>query len=222
MDQDKVIERIRKLLALSTSSNEFEAAEAAAKAQELLLKYNLSMATVDVPETDAVDRVNWLCPDQTWQQVLVNGIATTNLCQVVRYDSKSKLAIFGSMSNVEVVEYLYSYLAAAIDRLCQDKCKGQGVAYKNAWRQGAIHTVCQKLREGIEQFKAASPQSMALILVKDKAVIDRCNIDFPYLTKVGKATVSNTAGYYQGRADGQGIAIRQGLRTNAVGQHLLR
>src|SRR5262245_61768133 len=45
-EQSAVIDRIKKLLALSTSSNEAEAALAAARAQELLQKHNLTMGVV--------------------------------------------------------------------------------------------------------------------------------------------------------------------------------
>ena len=45
-----IIERVRKLLALSRSDNPHEAASAAAKAQALLSEYNLSMS--DIPAED--------------------------------------------------------------------------------------------------------------------------------------------------------------------------
>jgi hypothetical protein len=46
----RIIDRIRKLLSLAKSDNEHEAANAAAKAQELLSQYNLSMS--DIPTDD--------------------------------------------------------------------------------------------------------------------------------------------------------------------------
>jgi hypothetical protein len=50
MGHERIIERIRKLLSLAKSDNEHEAANAAAKAQELLSQYNLSMS--DIPAGD--------------------------------------------------------------------------------------------------------------------------------------------------------------------------
>jgi len=50
---DRIHERVRKLLALSRSSNEHEAEAAALKAQELLQKYHLDRA--DVEEEDLRD-----------------------------------------------------------------------------------------------------------------------------------------------------------------------
>ena len=51
MDHERIIEKVRKLLALSQSDNEHEAAAAAAKAQALLSEYNLSMSDVPAEET---------------------------------------------------------------------------------------------------------------------------------------------------------------------------
>ena len=42
--REKLLEKIRQLLALATSSNEFEAAAAAAKASELLMKHRIDMS----------------------------------------------------------------------------------------------------------------------------------------------------------------------------------
>ena len=43
MDQDRIIERIRKLLRLSQSANPHEAALAAERVQQMLSEYNLTM-----------------------------------------------------------------------------------------------------------------------------------------------------------------------------------
>lgn len=47
MNRDDVIEKVQKLLSLASSPNEHEAAVAAAKAHELLTRYNLSIEDVD-------------------------------------------------------------------------------------------------------------------------------------------------------------------------------
>src|SRR5579884_2145941 len=47
---ETIIEKIQKLLALSTSSNEHEAALALAKAQNMLLQYNLSLEEVSAKQ----------------------------------------------------------------------------------------------------------------------------------------------------------------------------
>ena len=51
MTKEEVLSKVRKLFELSNSPNENEAALAAAKARELLARYNLSIA--DLPTNDA-------------------------------------------------------------------------------------------------------------------------------------------------------------------------
>ena len=46
VEDEKVLEKIRRLFELAKSSNEHESAAAAAKAQELLQKYNLSISQI--------------------------------------------------------------------------------------------------------------------------------------------------------------------------------
>jgi len=53
MTRERVIERVRKLLALSNSSNEHEAALAAAHAQRLLAEHNLAISELEMREEGA-------------------------------------------------------------------------------------------------------------------------------------------------------------------------
>ena len=46
LELEKIADKIRKLFALSQSSNEAEASAAAAKAQEMLTRHNLSIASL--------------------------------------------------------------------------------------------------------------------------------------------------------------------------------
>ena len=59
MDQDRIIERIRKLLRLSQSANPHEAALAAERVQQMLSEYNLTMDSIGCDaETTSTRQVN--------------------------------------------------------------------------------------------------------------------------------------------------------------------
>lgn len=73
----KLVERIKKLLALSESSNENEAAIAAQKAQELLVLHNLELS--DLSESDnEIKEVNIEESSKisNWKLSLADGVAT--------------------------------------------------------------------------------------------------------------------------------------------------
>ena len=59
MDQDRIIERIRKLLRLSESANPYEAALAAERVQQMLSEYNFTMDSIGCDaETTSARQVN--------------------------------------------------------------------------------------------------------------------------------------------------------------------
>lgn len=231
---DKILERIRKLLALSTSSNEYEAALAASRAQDLLLKYNLEMSQIEQKEGDEVERWDFRTPlAETWLDVLINGIATNNMCRVIRgkgykdgYRDGAKFVpgkevrhyyMFGKKPNLEVTVYMYSYLAAEIDRLTPE---GKNATYVRAFRIGAASKVAERMKEELRTFQSTE-ETKALVVVTDKAVTERLKQDFPK-TSTSHVSIGDSRGYYDGQAAGKTIQFRQGVGgKNAAGQALL-
>jgi hypothetical protein len=228
--EEKVIERVRKLLALAGSSNEHEAAAAAAKAQELLLKYNLSTASVEgeTPTEEAVQKVftdhdNY---SMGWRSTLLSAICAATSCKMVQQKSyqhafAKRFWIFGKESNVEVAYYLYEYLVKELLRVGP---KPSNTPYAHAWRMGACVSVHQKLMATFVEFRDASPTTIALVVVNDSAALALRDKTFPKLSKSRSGRISDSEGYFQGRADGKNIPIHRGVgssQRNAGGQVLL-
>jgi hypothetical protein len=143
----ELLARIKKLLALAESSNENEAALAAARAQELLDLHKLSSGEVDAKLFDAenpVDeseltedfgryRIGWV----SWKCKLLHHIARLNGCTLLYgYSSCYKdgkiwtnpkfqikhtrrITIIGRESDRQIVEYLSAYLSREIERLAK-------------------------------------------------------------------------------------------------------
>lgn len=235
LPSDKILDRIRRLLALSTSSNEFEAALAASKAQDLLLKYNLEMSQIKQDRGDEVERWNFQTPlFDVWLGPLMNAVATANLCRVVQGKSympghrngndfvpgrdMREFYLFGKRPNLEVTEFMYAYLAAEIDRLTP---KGKGVKYKTSFRIGAVNTVAERLRQELKNFQS-SEETRALIVVSDTALAEKVREAFPKLSKGRSVNVGDYGAYMDGKAAGKSIQFRQGVSgKNPAGQGLL-
>ena len=234
LPSDKILDRIRRLLALSTSSNDFEAALAASKAQDLLLKYNLEMSQIEQKEGDEVERWNFRTPlQEIWLDVLINGIATNNMCRVIRgkgykeghrngaqfvaSQQVRQYYMFGKKPNLEVTVYMYSYLAAEIDRLTP---AGKTAKYVRAFRIGAAAKVAERMKEELKTFQSTE-ETRALVIVTDKAVTERLKEDFPK-THSSSVNIGDSRGYYDGQAAGKTINFRQGVGgKNSAGQALL-
>lgn len=217
-NEEKIIDKVRKLLALATSSNEHEAAAAAAKAQELLLKYNLSESQVTIGDLEekAEHSEFYEKYKSGWMGQLMYGICQSLCCEMVsstQYKGKT-FHIFGKPSNIEVATYLYEYLRREVIKI-------QPHYNKLAFSMGAVVTINKKLRQTFTEFQKASDQTMALVHVQNQAAIALRNEVFPKLSKGRSASLDSYA-FSEGRRAGEGIAIHRGVgNTNTGGQFLL-
>lgn len=239
-DKESIISLVRKLLALSKSDNPHEASLAAEKAQTLLLKHNLELSHVETEEdsTDLIAREDFRAGDGVWQLQLASAVAKANMCRIVRTHERNpstkpgaaswlkRYAIFGRPENIEVVKYLYAYLQREIKRLCEEATPlGADKSFAAAFRVGAAGIVAKRLHESLQTFKAASSDTMSLIVVNDAALTAQVETAFPNLTDAKSRGVSSSAGYYAGREAGANVQWRVGVKgpseRNAGGQLLL-
>lgn len=81
-----LITKIKKLLALATSSNENEATIAAEKASLLLAQYNLSLADLGTDQKEEISEtvIETTSRTVTWKIILLSGIADANNCDAMR------------------------------------------------------------------------------------------------------------------------------------------
>jgi len=234
-DHDRIVERIRKLLALSTSSNPNEAALAAEKAVELARRYNLDLARIEGAAADPyVQRELDVGAASQWRWLLVSSIARANFCRALRRREASRLLstmfVIGEPHNVAVCELLFVYVAREIDRLVERGWRRARLVYgphvearswKNDFRRGAVVTIDERLRAGTERFAADSPQAEALVLLKDAALEDALRRFHP---RVPTTRVRIRAGiaYQQGQFAAREIALNRAVgATSPAGQRAL-
>lgn len=228
MDTNKIIEKIKLLQTAAEGRTPEEAALFAAKAQDLLLKYNLTASEIkDEPVPGAIKLDVLLSDTNSWVSWLFNGIATTHGCCVVQTNTPRRgttkqdriFSVFGRPANVEVVNYLATYLRREIRRLAA-ATHGTN-AYRRSFASGATTTVLARLRESLQTFQSTD-ESRALIVVMDAEAQALKNATFPKLTNARKSSFS-PFGYSAGREAGKGIALRHGVAgaRNSGGQLLL-
>ena len=131
-----VLERIQKLLALTTSPNTNEAANAAAKVQELLDSHNLSMSQVTAHESNAGGSRSRLAVtshyhsygsrsspmNQAWQW-LMNVLGEQHRCQTFTGPSRdprtgktsSVFVVVGDPTNVQATVTLFEWLRGLLE-----------------------------------------------------------------------------------------------------------
>jgi len=184
-DKGKLLETIKKLLALSTSPNEHEAASSAAKVQELLFKYKLTMAEVETHKgkekggaqvidigVDVTSQKNY----GRWKPRLANSIACYNFCYALSI-GKSRLVIIGQPQDVEVVKELYNWLVLQLEdrarRACLEYTGASRVpTFRRSFFVGATTVIRNRLYHQWKNLSEQSNASMALV-VRSKELIDR-------------------------------------------------
>lgn len=177
--EDKIVERIRKLLALSQSANEHEAAAAAARAAELMAAHQLHAATLTqaAPDPIGAHEIDRGGHAVSWRGILANGIAQSFGCRMYwkqgRQDGAryARTMVVGRAGDVDGVRYMYLYLSSEIERLAadawtalpdRDRMCARPRSWKNAFRLGAATTIAGRLREArVQALQAARARATA-------------------------------------------------------------
>lgn len=183
MTLEEAIEKAQKLLNLAQSDNVNESAAAAAQAQKILDKYEISKAMLDdntSPDDEDIEHFDYSPLDEaskfnldSWRSRLAQLVCKYNMCTLYTTTTfKTKqIILIGRPSDVDKVRYIYSYLTAETDRLCKRDCEGTGRTWRNNFRHGVVDTLIEKFRESrdetIKELKIANVDSTALIKVEN-------------------------------------------------------
>lgn len=147
VDQTKIIDKIRKLLALSESSNEAEASAAAAKAHQLLRAYNLSLEDIGTGDKSQVIWENHIQMAKlaNWRIHLAGEVARSNYSRALVASRRgSQVLIFvGRQHNTAASRVLFEYLEAVVMRLGR-QLKDRRFS-KEKFRDGLVDGLCRRL-----------------------------------------------------------------------------
>jgi hypothetical protein len=122
----KVVDRVRKLLALANSSNPNEAASAAAKAAQILQDHKLSEADVaDIDDPDSLGEVvaGSAGMMDSWRFTLVTGIARAFFCEAIglRVKDRRRVRIVGKKEDALVALEVYRFVVDEVERLAHEE-----------------------------------------------------------------------------------------------------
>lgn len=178
MARSKILDRIRKLLALAQSSNVNEAAVAAAQAQKLIAKHRINQARelVDAPESEGIalddDPLDEGARVAQWRLELAMVVAEANGCRVVvlkdgRY---STIKLVGDDEDIDIVRALYTWLTKEVQRLA--RASGlKGCDHLNSYRMGTITTIEQRLADANEEARKIGLKDARKVGKKSTALV---------------------------------------------------
>jgi hypothetical protein len=233
--EEKILDKIQKLLNLSKSPNEFEAKLAMEKAQELLFRHNLSISQVeaigDQPHESEViveEGVHVAKYHQFvgWKMSLGFGISHYFFCKGL--SGRHFFFFIGKKSDVEVVTETYKWIMEQAERLADEamiaykktddykECPVHGRQFKNSYFQGLVAGITSILHKQWDKLENESEQSRALVVVRGKEVAEFVEKKYPKLsTHHGSDGNVHWGAYSNGKKDASKVQI--GTKPRQVG-----
>lgn len=242
-EQQKLIDKVRKLMAVAGStSNETEAATFATRAQELVAQHNLDMA--DIIGTDkTIESVEFSepieMPSAPWKRTIGNALALCNFCNYFyhsdgingRYNTwRDRHFFIGRPSNIVVTEMLFGYLLTTVERLAEEAFKQSGEkakkksAYLKSFHKAASIRLYVRLMEQRKQ-QCAAPTvtatgttlpALANLFDQAQAEIDSAKeqMKFQGTVKRDRSKLSHSAGAEAGDKAGKEIGLDPQVKSS--------
>lgn len=181
----KVVDRIRKLLAVASEGGGASRAEmetAAKLAQELMQEHKLSELDVGEATADGSAIVDLPAGKEgfmaTWRFALVTAVARAFFCEAIglRVGRSRKVRIVGRRDDAEVVLEVTAFLVKEIERIVNDFSErdeelfvldeiiegGTRVEQKKAYRAGLAFGVSSTLEDQAKKWRQASEKALAI------------------------------------------------------------
>ena len=179
MDNQELLKKIQKLLALAESPNEHEAETATRKAQELLVRHNLSIQQVQTLQDEYsktnIDTVmrykkeHSFVLDIVQEFFFVKVTLSRSYCRFsgngYRATYNSEISLVGTPANVEVARYVYSYLVHTFKELWRtyQKENAAPLKHRTPFMLGLRDGLWSKLKETRNKVES----EMGLVVIDD-------------------------------------------------------
>lgn len=213
---EQIMEKVKKLLALSQSEcNEHEAISASLMAQKLLAKYNIDIEEVtgEPKEEEIEETLVDVGTGNSWKYALAFGIADNYCCKC--YASGSEKFYFrGYRSDIMIARQVFAYLFSV--------CKRLGKAYEREYRkntvgsaEGVFNSYCAGFVQGVKSELAK--QCRALALVTPKPVEEDWkgySEKFKTMNASERLSMSDYEAYEKGERDGKDALNAQYIAEN--------
>jgi hypothetical protein len=226
--EQRLLERVRRLLALAESNNLHEAQAAANAAQRLMLKYNLDSAREALVSeygfrhlgspTGRVDESKRLL------SIILNEHFFVEVIWVPAYRPLEQkrghlLEICGTRTNLEMAAYVHDFLTQAADRLWLEHKKKNGIR-ANRERRTYLAGVMEGFREKLDAQKVET-REQGLVWVGDVELAQFYRRRHPHIQHTRSRGNPHTSARHDGRAAGRNLVLHRGISARATNAGLL-
>jgi len=220
-EEPRVVRTIRRLLALSSSPNRHEAEAALAKAQELAIKHNISLA--DKPEQRRyeyrlLDRPRKRWPSYTW--TILHTCEQLHQVQHIRWrleGGESVVELTGAPENLDLAEYAYHYLKHAGELEWQRYRESRELP-NNRQRLSFLLALYNAFNERLARHRQELVTSQALVLHPDRELTTFFRSRYPRISHGSQTSHQHHADAGEaGARAGSRLQIQPGLGNKSGG-----
>ena len=222
-EEMRVLERIAKLLALAESSNVHEAEAAMGAAQRLMLKHNLDTVRARLPmgygfrhlgePTGRVAEHQRLLAAILGEHFFVEVIWVP-VYRPLEQRRGSVLEICGSPANLDMAEYVHSFLASTAERLWREHQRETGVR-SNRDRRTYLAGVMTGFLDKLKQQKSAHREE-GLVWVRDADLGSYYRKRHPHILHTRLSGNRRTEAHAHGREAGRRIVLHRPVDAAAT------
>lgn len=215
MDElESVKRRVKKLLALSKSPNENEAASALRKANELMADYKLTAEQFsDYTKAKVKGTKRFI----RWRVVLANAVE--NLYATYHYsDHEGNIVFIGEELDVFMSTEMYKYLVKTIDRMAKQNIrKNAKYKYRQSYRAGIASRLYDRMYELGQQCSWRNPKELK---AQKKQIAEFVEKQVAIELSKKKFEKANPTAFLKGNNDANGINLSRqmtGSGTRRIG-----
>lgn len=217
----KIIDKIKKLLSLATSSNENEANAAAERAQQMLAKYNLSMQQVDAHSEYIHDEVvietNRAYVEDKYINAILDQHFFVQVLQARIYDRIRKkrilrYEIYGTEHNVEIATYVREFLVRVFNDLWRDYLNDPETPRNRPSKNSFYFGLYTGLDEKLKASRHRAEDEAGLVWMGNHKLMRYLEEQFPHLRNEStKIRGTDETSVEAGRERGKNITISKGI-----------
>ena len=217
LEAEKVYQKVKNLFKLATSSNQHEAELATLKANQLLIKYNLSHIE-SLEDDESLFYVHRLMSQKKKNaklSVIYDIIKHFMVKPVLSYTKNDvALEISGTKTNIELAEYVVNFLDRELEYLWKNELKKsphlKGLKNKNAFFYGIALGYNEKMQKVKDDLQAESKALIHLQNVLD----EKMKFFYRRLGSTSSGTGYKGEAFQRGNLAGKNLSIHQGIKNN--------
>jgi hypothetical protein len=234
------LDKIKKLLSLTQSSNPNEAENARAMVDKLVAKYG-----VTEEELSSLEEKVYYGEDEKlfvtlgivgWRQQLALAVATFFDCQIVQEElvpaegiHQFNYYVYGDPDQVRDTQFVYHAFAKKIEKLADYKCLGRGDIYIDSYCEGVIDSVKWNIKMfGIDlpDIKRPIKKQEETLTIKPGAITKTSSEkDEPTDKRVdvnNQSLVKDVMAFYRGVDDGADLSLKDILQLEVTNEESRR